>query len=107
MSDQPQPEEKTYSLKGSETNLLRFVQQHQQAVFAALLSNIASERLAYKVSETTQFELNGDMSQMKLREMPLPDQPETPAKPDGPAVVAAPDREQPAAPEPTQTEESN
>lgn len=102
------PATKTFSLKPAESNMLMFIQQHQQAIFSGLLSTIAMDRLAYHVTENTVFELNSNFSEMKLTEREPEKAPDAPAettqtKPaDGPAVVAAPDREQPVQPKPAE-----
>lgn len=100
-----EPEKKTYSLKESETNMLRFVSMHQQAIFASLLSTIATDRLAYHVTEHTQFELSGDFTQIQIKELEAPVVAQSAPASDGPAVVAAPERE--ASVEPTNSEVSN
>lgn len=84
------PEEKVYSLKAAETNLLRYIKQHQEAIFAGILSTIATDRLAYHVTPNTKFELTGDFAQMKLTEV----EPEPQAQESTEAaipVVAAPE----------------
>lgn len=118
MADQQQqPEEKQYSLKAAETNLLRYVKQHTEAIFAGILSTIAADRLAYTVTPNTKFELTNDFTMMKLSEMQPPAAPaEQPAAPqnvpgepkkdEGSPVVSAPEApkaaEAPAAPQPEQ-----
>lgn len=101
MSNEPTDDKtKTYSLKPAETNMLRFIHNHQQAIFSGVLSTISIDRLAYHVSENTKFELNGDFTQLRLTEMPpaetvapTPEQSADAASP----VVSAPDTQaQPA-----------
>jgi hypothetical protein len=63
-------EAKTFSLSEHETNLLSFVQNHQQAIFSGLLSTIAMDRLAVKVTDHTQFELSSDFKKITISEKP-------------------------------------
>lgn len=63
---------KTFNLKPSESNLLRFTHEHQQAIFSGILSTVAMDRLGYAVSEHTKFELNGDFTKIKLSELEPP-----------------------------------
>lgn len=69
---------KSYRLKTAESNLLRFVQQHQQAVFAGVLSNIASESFGYVVDEHTQFEVSADYAEVKVTQIDQPEEDFTP-----------------------------
>ena len=93
-----QPEVKQYSLTAHEANMLRFVQNHQAAIFSGLLSTIAMSRLAYTVTPNTQFELTPDMSTMRLMELEPPVQATAPADQPAPAddggspVVTAPEQ---------------
>lgn len=68
MPDKAQDETKTFGLSASETSLLQYVQQQQNAVFAALLSSIAGGRLGYRVTERTQFRLLDGMTRMEMSE---------------------------------------
>lgn len=47
--------EKEYSLKNIEVNLINAIQQAHQAEMGNIISFIALERLAYQVTENTQF----------------------------------------------------
>lgn len=58
-----------HTLSDTDTNLLRFVQQHQQAVFSGILSTIAIDKLEYKVTDHTKFQLNADLTEMELSEI--------------------------------------
>lgn len=81
---------KEYGLTHSESDLLRFIQQHQQAIFASVLSTIARDRLSYSVTERTQFNLTADFKRVQIGELPensegsagVPAQPPTEPKPD-------------------------
>jgi hypothetical protein len=64
--------EKQYSLSQSQSNLIVFTQQHQQAIIAALLSSMAYEA-GYNVTEYTQFELSNDYRTLKVTELPKSD----------------------------------
>lgn len=57
-----------YDLKKSETNLLEFVRAKQQAVFSGILSTIVADRLAYNITENTQFSLSDDLKQITINE---------------------------------------
>jgi len=59
---------KTFSLSQSETNLLSFIQQHQQAVFVGVLSHISTDRLNVPVTEFTQFEISDGFKELKITE---------------------------------------
>ena len=100
MSNEPKDNTKTYSLKPAETNMLRYVHSHQQAIFSGILSTVAIDRLAYHVSENTKFELNGDFTELKLSEMPAPETvaptPEQSAAVGSPVVSAPETQAQPA-----------
>ena len=61
-------EAKTFNLSQSETNLLMFIQQHQQAVFVGALSHITTDRLGIPVTEFTQFELSDSFKELKITE---------------------------------------
>lgn len=52
--------EKEYTLKPIEVNLLTAIQQSHQAQMSNVVSFIALERIAYKVTEQTQFRVEGD-----------------------------------------------
>lgn len=49
--------------------MLVLVQQNQNSIFSILLSHIAGSRLAYGVTERTQFVLNGTLTEMKVGEL--------------------------------------
>ena len=77
----PQPgkdfnETKQFSLQTSETQFLRYLKQHQEAIFAGYLSILASSRLGYKVTPNTKFELSNDFTHIQLTELPPQEQPE-------------------------------
>lgn len=60
---------KEFSLKPAESNLLIYVKNHQEAIFSGLISTIAMDRLAYKVTENTKFTLSEDFSKMTVEEI--------------------------------------
>lgn len=95
MSNDQKPEPKQYSLTVHEANMLRFVNNHQNAIFSGLLSTIAGSRLGYTVTERTQFNLSGDFSTMTLMELDIPEQAKTAEAPKaddgGSPVVTAPE----------------
>ena len=64
---------KQYGVRASQANLIYFVQQHQQAVMAGIMSSIAID-MGYNVTDHTQFELSQDMKVLKVTEL----QPESP-----------------------------
>lgn len=90
-----------YHLKEIETQLLVIVRNNQNAVFSAILSTLAADRLGYKVTERTQFELNPQLDTIKISELPEPPVPVAKAG-DAPADGTPPT--EPAAP-PTPPEE--
>lgn len=49
--------------------MLIMVQQNQNSIFSILLSHIAGARLAYPVSQRTQFMLNNELTEMKVGEL--------------------------------------
>jgi hypothetical protein len=67
---------KQFSLSPAQANLILFIQQHQQAIIAATLSNIAYS-VGYNVTNHTQFELSDDYKVLKVCEI-APKAPETP-----------------------------
>lgn len=102
------PEPKQYSLTAHEANMLRFVNNHQNAIFSGLLSTIAGSRLGYTVTERTQFQLSPDFSQMTLMELEVPEEAkaeQATAQDNGSPVVTAPESKE-AHSEPT-TSDSN
>ena len=96
MADQEQPEpqktnpgeppkvenEKEYSLKPVEVNLINHVRQQTQGIISLVLSYIASDRLAYRLTQRTQFRINGD--KIYISELAEPKVPVAKAK-DNPA----------------------
>lgn len=66
------PETKKFSLKPIEINLLNGAVQQHQATMANILSFISIERLAYNVTERTQFNVEGNV--LTISELPA-DQP--------------------------------
>jgi len=66
MSNEPQAKE--FDLKKNESALLNFIRDKQQAVFSAVLSSIAIERLGYQVTQNTQFSLTDDLSKLTITE---------------------------------------
>lgn len=70
---------KTYSLKEIEINLINLTQQQWQVAVSNILSFIALERLAYNVTENTQFTIEGTNLIISEKEAaPEPEQPESP-----------------------------
>lgn len=59
---------KEYSLKPLETQLLATTQQQFQVLVSNLLSFIAIERLAYTVTEKTQFAVSPDFTSVSISE---------------------------------------
>lgn len=80
-------ESKQFSLKRNETELLIFTKQHSDAIFSGLLSNLAADRLAYQVTERTQFSLEDNMTKLVITELPTP--PTAEATPEGSGSVTA------------------
>lgn len=66
---------KTFSLKPIEQQMLKVLQDQYFAVLSNFLSFVALERLAYKVTEKTQFKLEGD-SVVITEAVEIPDVPE-------------------------------
>lgn len=109
MSNNQKPEPKQYSLTVHEANMLRFVNNHQNAIFSGLLSTIAGSRLGYTVTERTQFQLSGDFATMTLMELEVPAEAkaaQAPADDGGSPVVTAPETAKEAQSEPS-TDDSN
>lgn len=111
MADEPKkddkpaeaPAGKTFNLKPIETQLLVIVHNNQQAVFSAILSTFATERLGYAVTERTQFKLNAEMNEIEISEIPAPPVPVAAAEgeastttPDAPPAPPTPPAEEPA-----------
>lgn len=70
----------TIKLKPTQTDLLRFVRVHQQAIFSGLLSTIALEE-KQDITDYTQFSLNEELTEMTLTEIEAPKkQAESPIK---------------------------
>ena len=69
-------EAKQYSLQANETQFLRYLKQHQEAIFAGYLSTIAGSRLGYRVTPNTKFEITNDFTNLQLTELPPQEQPE-------------------------------
>ena len=67
----PKLENKSYGLTKHETDLLTFTRKHQDAIFSAIISTIASDRLGYTITEYTQFQLKPDMSGVTITETPI------------------------------------
>lgn len=93
-------EPKTFGLTKQESGILNYVKQHQDAIFAGLLSNVASGRLGYHVTPNTQMQLSGDFTTITFIELE-PVEPEVKTSP----VVTAPEQseaehEHPADPNP-------
>lgn len=59
----------TFNLKAPESQTLMILQQDHQRSFAAVLSLLVQERMGYKVTEFTQFKLNGDFSEIEISEL--------------------------------------
>jgi len=93
-SEPNEPNSKTFSLKESETNLLIYIQQHQQAIYSGILSTIAIDRLAYKITDRTQFEISPDVKTLKMTERPVEPEPteNKQATENTSPVVAAPEK---------------
>lgn len=79
MSDK-QPEEKMFSLKNTEKNLIGNCNQRHNAELLDLFSYIAIERLNYDVTKQTQFRTDADgnlyITEVK-EEAPTPEEVET------------------------------
>lgn len=73
------PVEKTHELKASETALINFIRHQQQSLISLVLSQIASERLSYPITERTQFSLDPELKEMVLTELEPPKE-ESPIK---------------------------
>ena len=75
-SQQQKPEEKQFGLKPSEQRMLMALEQQFMQSLSLFLSFIAIERLAYNVTEKTQFRTEGDKLFIHEQE---PKQPEAPS----------------------------
>jgi len=62
-------EPKEYSLKPAESNLLIYVRNHLDAIFSGVLSTMAMDRLAYKVTDKTKFHLSNDFTTVTINEV--------------------------------------
>lgn len=58
-----------FKLDPAQTNLLNFIQQHQQAIFSGILSTIAIKDFKYNVDEKTQFRLNSDLTEIEITQL--------------------------------------
>lgn len=63
---------KTFSLSADETQMLIYTKQHLDAIFVGIISNIAGKRLGYQVTNSTQFNLSGDLKTMTISESATP-----------------------------------
>lgn len=68
MSDDKKPEPKKYSLKKVESTMLQVMINQHQALLSNFISFIAMERLAYPVTEQTNFQLANDLSAIEISE---------------------------------------
>jgi len=99
MSPTTNSEPKQYGLTTHESNMLSYVNDHQNAIFSGLLSTIVGSRLGYKVTERTQFQLSGDFKTITVMELSIPEEAKAPVE--GSPVVTAPETAQEAPSEPT------
>jgi hypothetical protein len=67
---QPQVDFKTFNLTAGETQALQIAKGQLDAVFSVFLSHIANARLAYPVSQRTQFVLDPQFKELKIGELP-------------------------------------
>lgn len=67
MSDK-QPEEKQYSLKNIELQIVQNINERHNAALLDFLSFVAIERLAYNVTKSTQFRVDND-GKLYIREL--------------------------------------
>lgn len=65
-----EPNKQTFNLKDIETELLKVIITNHNATFSAVLSSIANERLGYKVTANTQFQLTPDLKTINISELP-------------------------------------
>lgn len=74
MSDSKQPEEKQFSLKPIQKQMLNVLEQQYFSALSNFLSFLALEMWGYTVTPTTQFRIDGD--QVFIHEaQPEPDKP--------------------------------
>ena len=59
---------KRYSLKEIESSMLKVMIQQHQALLSNFISFVAMERLAYPVTEKTNFQLASDLSAIEISE---------------------------------------
>lgn len=71
-------EKKTFGLKAIESQLLGTTHQNSQAIMSNILTLIASERLAYHVTENTRFDVSNDLSSITIYEAIVPEASEAP-----------------------------
>lgn len=64
------PASKTYSLKPAEIQLLKTIIQQMNVILSNTISVFAIERLAYNVTERTQFNFNEDFTEVTISELP-------------------------------------
>lgn len=74
MAKKAEPQSKSFNLRPAESQLLAFTKHHQDAIFSGLLSTIAADRMSYPVTERTQFQLNADMNELTVIELPEPEE---------------------------------
>jgi hypothetical protein len=79
---------KTFSLKKQETEKLRLLRQHLEAIYSIEVSTIAADRLAYNVTPNTQFHLSPDMTSLRIFERPTAINEQVPPADSG-GIVAA------------------
>ena len=60
---------KEFEFSTAETNLLIYTRQHLDAIFSGLLSTTVMDKHGYKVTDKTKFELNPDLTSVKVTEI--------------------------------------
>jgi hypothetical protein len=70
--------QKEFSLKSVESQLLAIAIQQHQALISNLVSYYAIERLAYPVDANTKFELSNDLKQVRIYQEEAPEAPQAP-----------------------------
>lgn len=65
----PDKNTKEFGLTDNESMMLDYIARQQAGIFSMLLTHIATSRLAYHVTQNTQFQLSPDYKSMLIVEM--------------------------------------
>jgi hypothetical protein len=81
---------KKFSLRQNETEKLKLVRAHLDAIFSIELSDLVADRFSYRITERTKFVLSEDYKTVQVWDAPgaiNQSEPGAPNQPGGPAVI--------------------